>query len=591
MSLSTRLMKIREIFDAAHNGIVIIDQNGKIIIFNKGASMITNKQSEETVGEDFSDIFPDFWPDLKAIFDTGKSQIGKKIAIEDSFVIANRSPIFSGNCVIGIISIFQDISEYEKISKELDSYKILNEELNTIIDSSFDGLWICDNEGRVVRINPASEKIGGVEAEQVIGKKMVDLVQEGLVDRSVTLEVLKNKTTVTLTQKQETGKYVLSTGNPVFDQEGNIHLIVVNERDLTELHRLRMELAESRALTQRYSFEITELHEHKHLLSKIVVRSENMLRVFDTAMKVARSDSTVLIQGESGVGKGLLAKMIHQVSNRKDGPFIRVDCGAIPEPLIESELFGYAPGAFTGALSRGKLGLFELADKGTLFLDEVGEIPLSVQVKLFRFLEEKEVIRVGGTDTKIIDTRIIAATNRNIEKMVNQRLFRKELFFRLNVVPLIIPPLRERIEDLSHLVSFFLKKFNQKLSTHKTITSQVLDCLCSYPFPGNIRELENLMERLIILTAKDNIEPEDLPIHISERMDSENPIVFEGEWNLPEAVGRLEKMMIERAVKKFKTQRKAAGPLGIDQSTLARKIKKHRLVLDAKLHNVENLHH
>jgi PAS domain S-box-containing protein len=447
--------------------------------------------------------------------------------------------------------------------------------LNAIIDSSYDGLWICDHNGIVMRINHASERINEIDRRQVLGKKMEDLIKEGLIDRSVTLEVLKRRTIVTLIQQIRNGKQILITGNPIFNEQGKISMVVANERDITELNRLRYELEESRSLTSKYLSEINQLHNQNSLLTEIHVRSKVMHKVFHTALKVAQVDSTVLIQGETGVGKGFFAKLIHRASKRKDGPFIRVDCGAIPEPLVESELFGYEEGAFTGARPKGKPGYFEMACGGTLFIDEVGELPLNIQVKLLRFLEDTEVVRVGGTTAHKMDARIIAATHRDLEEMVKAGKFRKDLFFRINIIPLHIPPLRERPEDIPPLINFFLDLFNRKSSTNKTITLGGVDCICHYSFTGNIRELSNLLEQLVVLSPNESIDWEDLPTHVRSekaRIDSQ----WKGDkLNLPQAMKDREKELIVHAMKTFGIQRKAASALGIDQSTLARKVKKY----------------
>jgi len=302
-------------------------------------------------------------------------------------------------------------------------------------------------------------------------------------------------------------------------------------------------------------------------------------------MRAAQVKSTVLIRGESGVGKGFFAKLIHFASPRKEGPFIRVDCGSIPESLIESELFGYDRGAFTGARAEGKPGHFELAEGGTLFLDEIGDLPLNVQVKLLRFLEENEMIRVGGTVPKKVDTRIIAATHRNLEEMVKKGEFRKDLFFRMNVIPIYIPPLRERPEEIPSFVQFFLQKVNRENRTNKVILSRAIDCLRQYPFPGNIRELANLVEQLVVLTQKRHIGVEDLPAHVRQPEINIGRLTESEDMNLSRAVQRLEKIMIIRALKSCGTQRKAARLLGIDQSTLARKAKRYGITGDAIVHN------
>jgi len=456
---------------------------------------------------------------------------------------------------------------------------------DAIMNSSYDGLWLCDREGKILQINHASEKLGSIKAEEVVGRKMEDLVRGGLIDRSVTLEVLKARASITIIQKQKDGKRILVTGNPFFDDQGEISLVVVNERDITELNSLRNELEETRALAQRYRSELSQIMSEKGLLSQTVIRNEAMQQVFDRAMKVAQVDSTVLMQGESGVGKGFFARLIHQASKRKDGPFIRVDCAAIPESLIESELFGYEDGAFTGARTKGKPGHFEIAEGGTLFLDEIGDLPLNVQVRLLRFLEGNEVVRVGGTTARKINTRIISASNQDLEEMVSQGTFRKDLFFRLNVIPLRIPPLRERTDEIPALVDLFVRQCNEKCSTNKLILPKALDRLCRYSFPGNIRELANLVEQLVVLAPQKQIDLKDLPFHIIKDKSKANPRLPVDDWDLPKSVARLEKEMISRALKAYGSQRRAAGPLNIDQSTLARKAKRYDIRTDAIMHH------
>jgi PAS domain S-box-containing protein len=579
MDLIQRLKEVRDIFDSAVNGLLVVETSGTIAMFNEAASRITGEKSEKVIGKQFKRIFPEVWPDMNSVLETGIPQIERKLVLQNYTIVVNRAPIYQNGNIIGAISVFQDISDVETISTELETYKKLNEELDAIINASYDGFWICDHEGRVVRLNKASTEISGVKAEEVIGKKMDSLVREGLVDCSVTLEVLKKKSVVTLVQQQKTGKLVLSTGNPLFDRQGNVRMIVVNERDLTELHNLRSELEESRRLNDRYRSEITSSIDHQNLLSEIVVRGKNMQLVYDTAIRVAKVDSTVMIQGESGAGKSLFAKLIHQASERREGPFVRVDCAAIPESLIESELFGYEAGAFSGALAKGKSGLFQMADKGTLFLDEVGDIPLNLQVKLLRFLDDKTVVRLGGTTAKKINTRVIAATNRNLDAMIKEGNFRNDLFFRLNVVPLKMPALKERVEELPHFISFFLEKFNRKCGSQKVLSPTVVEYLCSYSFPGNIRELANLMERLVVLSPHETINEEDLPSGIKSVDFRPNSFeLSDSDWNMPQAVARFEHEMITHAVKTFGSLRKAAQPLGVDPSTLARKRKRYNVV-------------
>jgi len=573
-----------QIINASSNGVIATDAAGYIVLMNKAAEKILKFDRKKTIGAYIPDILPITGPLVIKCLETGEPQLGRHILGKNVSLVVNVTSIQEGNRRVGTVCNFEGMREFELTASKLRTYQHLNEQLDATIDSSFDGLWICNEEGRVVRINRASEEINSIKADQVLNRKMEDIVSDGLIDRSVTLEVLKTRAALTIIQHLRNGKQILVTGNPVFDEHGEISLIVVNERDITELNRLRSELEKSRDLTREYHSELFHLYKEKSFFAEVIIRSELMHRAFNIAMKVAQVDSTVLIQGESGVGKGLFARLIHQASEREDGPFIRVDCGAIPESLIESELFGYERGAFTGARAKGKPGHFEMAQGGTLFLDEVGEIPQNIQVKILRFIEENEVVPIGGTAPKKIDARIIAATNRNLEPMVDNGLFRSDLYFRLNVVPLKIPSLRERIEDIPPLLDFFLEKFNLKCSTIKVLLRRAIDCICRYSFPGNIRELANLVEQLVILGPHQNIDVEDVPSHVRMEESNRKPQLKQNGWNLRKAVESLERETIIRALKVFGSQRKAAGPLGIDQSTLARKAKRYAVRSDAIAH-------
>ena len=444
-----------------------------------------------------------------------------------------------------------------------------------LINSPTNGLWITDGDGIILQINAATEKLHGITREQVLEKNVKDLIDAGFFDRSIILEVIKSQKPTTVIHKIKNGRQLLRIGKPIFDNQGRLRLVTIHDCDMREIELLKSDIEASQALSQEYRAELEQLQASEGLWAESNIRSDVMIKVFERAMKVARFDTTVLIQGESGVGKGYFATLIHKASKRRTNPFIRVDCGAIPEQLVEAELFGYDGGAFTGAREKGKIGYLELADSGTLFLDEIGELPLSVQVKLLRFMENNEVIRVGGTRVRRIDTRVLAATNRDLDNMVAANQFRNDLFFRLKVIPLKIPPLRERPADIPPLIYHFMKNFNQKFDIHKAIFPRALECLCRYPFAGNIRELSNLIEQLVVLSPNDRIDLEDLPSYVRVEQPRANTCLQDGEWNLPVAVARLETEIIVQALKTYGTQRKAAKPLGIDHSTLARKIKKY----------------
>lgn len=299
-----------------------------------------------------------------------------------------------------------------------------------------------------------------------------------------------------------------------------------------------------------------------------------MKGVYKQALRVAPTNSTVLISGETGVGKGLLAKLIHKQSARGKGPFIRVDCAAIPSSLFESEMFGYAKGAFTGAGLRGKPGLVELAGSGTLFLDEISEINLEGQVKLLRFLDERRFVPVGGSAEKEVDTRVIAATNKDLAAEVGARRFRNDLFYRFHVVPLHIPPLRERPLDIADLARSFLQKIGDENRIYKEISAEAMNMLLKYSFPGNVRELENIVERMLIMSSGREIEVHDLPAEL--RSHREGPLEAElvQGMNLRQRLQALELEIIQESLKRFGSQRRAARHLGLSQPSLARKLKR-----------------
>lgn len=470
--------------------------------------------------------------------------------------------------------------EAHQIKYETENYhkfdqQALRKQLDAIIDSSFDAIWLFDKDSHVIRINRTAEKINDINAKDVLNRTAPDLQRLGLFDRSASIEAMKTHKTVTIVQQLKNGRQVLVTATPVLDSAGEIMTVIVNGRDMTEISSLKSELKESRALSQEYRAELSNLFKTKKYRANIVIRCESMSRILSTALRIASVNSTILIQGDSGVGKGLFAKLIHRNSKYSKNPFIRVDCGAIPEPLLESELFGYDEGAFTGARRSGKPGLFEMAEGGTLFLDEIGELPLNIQVKLLRFIEENVVIHVGGTVPKKINARIIAATNRDLELMTAKGLFRSDLFFRLNVIPLKIPSLLERVEEIPHFIHFFLKKFNKEHNMNKVITPMAVDCITRYSFPGNIRELANLIEQLVVMVPGKRIDEKDLPTHIKVKIPGKSTFLEQKEWNLKKNVTNAEKETIRRALAFFGSQRRAAGPLGIDRSTLSRKVKRY----------------
>lgn len=475
------------------------------------------------------------------------------------------------------------------VTKIFSTLSEASERLNAIIEHSFDGIFITDAKANVIRINHAYEVITGLKKEEVLGKNMADLVRNKLISESGSLQVIKTKQPVTLQQCFRSGKEALVTSSPIFDADGNFIMIVTNVRDLTEIYNLKAVVQEKTAAMDRLAMELEHLQTTSEDNQEIIAKDETTLAAMLLANRVASMDTTVILLGETGVGKEVMARYIFQHSHRAKNSFIKVNCGAIPENLIESELFGYEGGAFTGANKNGKIGLFELANKGTLFLDEIGELPKDMQVKLLRALQEQEIMRVGGTKPVKIDVRIIAATNRNLEEMVKNGTFREDLYYRLTVFPISIPPLRMRKKDIIPLAFSFLEKLNQKYQLKKYFTDLSMQLLHEYDWPGNIRELKNIVERAIIISPSDAIKPENLHIHsaskpiviIKDNEFSDNtknslPPPPEFPINLKNTLEKIEYTYMVQAYKFFGNVRDAAKNLGLTPSTFVRKRKQYQ---------------
>lgn len=562
--------------DASHNGIMVVNHEGTILIYNKAARRIFNEGDADPVGKNIKDMRPRAWAEMKGVLVTGESQIGIKLSLPEATIIANRTPLYTNAKIAGVVSVFQDVSEHEKLISQLQNYQKLHDELDGIFESSYDGLYITDGDANTLRINKSYERITGLSRDDLIGKNMKSLVEDHVFDHSVTLEVLHKKEPITMVQKVTGGKQLIVTGTPVFSDDGQISVVVTNVRDISELIDLRMQLDETRKMSSFFYESLQEYHDVDHALQDLVVKSQAMTQVVHKAIKVARVEASVLITGESGVGKSMLAKLIHKMSPRKEHPFVKINCGAIPESLMESELFGYKPGAFTGASAKGKTGLIEAAHKGTVFFDEIAELKPEMQVKLLEIIEEKIFKRVGSTHTRSVDVHIVAATNQNLSERIREGLFREDLFYRLNVVPISIPPLRERREDIPALADSILEKFNRAKKQKKRFDSVALELLRQYDYPGNVRQLINTIERMIILSDGHSLVPTDLPSEIRAYCTFHTDIVSE-QTPLKMALENYESGLLQQVLDKSTSINHAAKLLKIHPTTLWRKMGKFNL--------------
>jgi PAS domain S-box-containing protein len=444
---------------------------------------------------------------------------------------------------------------------------------NAIMEHSKDGLFVTDHDGKVMLVNSAYADMFDVNAAEIIGSSVRDIVNRGTWSPNLFEQVIKSERIVSLIQTTHRGKNILSTGTPIFDDAKRIRFVLFNDRDITHLDKLIGALERKELKDGLIQFIFSGDDKKISDIGEFVAESPAMADILKTVVRASKFNIPLMLNGETGVGKSKIARLVHDLSERKGLPFVDINCGAIPEALLESELFGYERGAFTGAAPTGKKGLFEIAHGGTLFLDEVSELPLPMQVKLFKFIETGELMRVGGVSPTQVNTRVIAATNRDLKAMTHRGEFRSELFFRLNVVPIYIPPLRERREDIIALTELFFESCNKKFNTQKRISKSVQQELCSYSFPGNVRELENLVKRLVAMTENDYIRIKHLPEYLQRLNAEDSELQKTLTTPLPQTIATIERKIIQSAIQKYGSQKKAAKVLGLNQSTLSRKLK------------------
>ena len=400
----------------------------------------------------------------------------------------------------------------EALLLELQKTRQLCHCFEDIIENLPDTIYVTDAQARTMRVNKAYEELSGLKREEILGLHMGDMEKQ-YISQSGSLQVLKTGQEANIELVfQRTNRHAFICSKPIYDENGNLEMIISNSRNFEEIQRLEERLAAAEQLADKYQAEIRALKE-QFLPPAIdmVAEDKKMLDVLTRAYKVAKVDSTTLILGETGVGKEEVAKYIHENSPRAKQRFVKVNCGALSENLIESELFGYEKGAFTGASKTGKMGLFEVANHGTIFLDEIGELPLDMQVKLLRVLQDQQVTRIGGTEPVKIDVRILAATNRDLLDMVEHKQFRQDLYYRLSAFSVELPPLRSCPEDICFLIDRLMEKIPQKYGVPpKSLSGEAFDKLLSYNWPGNIRELENVLERAVALSESELIYAEHI---------------------------------------------------------------------------------
>ncbi|KKB37486.1 sigma 54-interacting transcriptional regulator [Bacillus thermotolerans] len=556
-------------------GIFVVDSEKKIINCNDAGLKMIKSTAEKVMHQPAQTIFHK--GHIDSVFTTGKTVLNQVHLTDEMGILVDYCPILThGQKVDGMLMVVQDLPTIEEMAMEIEDIKNLNTDLNAILSTIYDEILVVNKKGELIRCSENTiDGFWGIDLHQMIGKNIARLEEEGAFSPSVARLVMEQKKKVSIVQESNRGVKVLAVGNPVFNEKGEIDRIIIASRDITETSRLKEELKEMKKVSEKYKKELDTFKNQDRTLKKLMYRSPKMEKIMLQVRKIAEFSSTVLITGESGVGKEVIAQAIHQLGRRSDQPFLKLNCGAIPENLLESELFGYKKGAFTGADKEGKDGYFKKADRGVLFLDEIGEMPLHLQVKLLRVLQEQEVIPVGSTTPEKVDVQIVAATNKKLEKMVEQGTFREDLFYRLNVIPLHVPPLRERTEDIAVLAMHFLQQLNDKYHKNFYLTPDAVNVLEFYSWPGNVRELQNMIERLVVSADEEAIDAEFVSGFMSLGYDfkKDRPLI-KRVVPLQEALEDVEEQLIVLAMKQYKTTTKAAKALGVSQSSVSRKYQK-----------------
>lgn len=568
--LQDNAITAESVYSNIESGLIVVDVQNTVIIYNKEAEKLFGKSEQEVLGKRIEEVIPE--SRLTEVLRTKQPILGYTRTIGKSTVVINSTPILENNTLRGAISTFEDISKLMEVTWEFEEVKELKEKYYQILEAVQDGICVFDQKGIVTYSNRAYRDITGEAIEE--GTDIHKISPKG--NRIQVLE--KGQRIMGAICRKENGKRIVANIVPIIVNQqivGGISVV----KNLSEVQDLVERISHLSAKTEYLEEELNRRQKLDPAFNRIVGISSKLYDAMRLAAKTADNNFNVLIRGESGTGKELIAEAIHYSSERAEHPFIRVNCAAIPENLLESEMFGHVKGAYTGAI-KTKIGKFELADKGTIFLDEIGELDKSMQAKMLRVIQKKEFQRVGDDKTITVDARIIAATNRNLEELVEQGEFREDLYYRLNVIPIWLPPLRERKEDIPVLAEYFLDKIAEELKCEpKRITNEAMEAILNYSWPGNIRELENVMERINILADENKVYPKDLPHYISQNYSSQKA---ETELQQEDSLGmktweEYEKEIIKKALEQYGSFNAAGKALGLTHKTVASKARKYGL--------------
>ncbi len=563
------------VMNSVSNGVLVVNSDGIITLFNTAAEALSGLSRADVVGRMVEEVIPN--TELMRVLETGVAELNQQQNIGKCIILTNRTPIIIDDKLAGAVAVFQDITEFTEVTNQLEDVKRLKSTLESVVENLQDAIVVVNKHGIIQLMNKAYGEFLNIDTSTVVGKHVRDVIP----NTRMHLVVQEGKAEVTEIQKIQDHNCIV-TRIPII-KEGEIvgaigHLIF---KDVKDLQTLAGRISKLESELEYYKEELCKAYGGKYTFDNIIGNSDKMKWLREIAAKAAKGTSTVLILGESGTGKELFAHAVHNASRRGGGPFIKVNCAALPENLLEAELFGYEEGAFTGARKGGKPGKFELANGGTIFLDEIGEMSLAMQVKLLRVLQERELERLGGTKTTKLDIRVIAATNRDLETMIEENRFRQDLYYRLNIFTLNIPPLRERLEDIPVLCKILLKKISSQVE-HRVegVTPEAMALLLQYNWPGNVRELENILERTVnLMDDATHIKPKHLPPMIKKgSKDGEPQIIEESPNDLADIKEDAEKQAILRALTAAGGNKsKAAKMLGIHRSGFYQKLQKYNI--------------
>ncbi|AOT73085.1 sigma 54-interacting transcriptional regulator [Geosporobacter ferrireducens] len=559
---------LKTLIDICDEGIVAIDRDENVTYLNNTAAAMLGVEAKDYIGNKMKNLIED--TTLYRVMKTKKPEKDVHFSKNNRDFIAYRMPIFNGEEVIGALAVFKDITDYNRMDKELINEREHSKILETIFETAYDWVVLVDKDGVVTMMSQTYLDFLGLKKEDAVGRHVTEVIP------NTRMHIVAKTGKSEIGEIQEIkSNHMIATRLPIVIDGKVIGAVgKVNFKDISDFNTMAKKVFNMEKELEYYRDELKKERAGKYSFESIVGVSSGIVKLKSMSQKVAKRSSNVLILGESGTGKELFAHAIHNFSMRANGPFIKVNCAAIPSELLESELFGYEEGAFTGAKKGGKIGKFELADKGSIFLDEIGDMDMKMQAKLLRVLQEKEIERVGGNTTKAIDVRIIAATNKKLDKMVEEGKFREDLYYRLNVVTLNIPPLRERVQDIKLLAKYLVDKLCHNMGIIVTnISEEVMRYLTNYSWPGNIRELENVLERALNLLDKETIiESHHLPTKIVENVSVSNGNIED----LQSTLARMEKEIILKCLKSVNGNKKeAAKRLNISRTSLYQKLEKY----------------